>query len=477
MSVKGAVRSILKPVFYRLPPNVCYGPQFSPALKLLEESQHWSESRLAEHQLSKLRVMLRHCAKNVPYYRRLFREVGFDPASFRELSDLGKLPLLDKETVRLNIHDLLAENIKPRDMLYFTTGGTSGTPLGVYNLRHSGGRERAFMLMQWARVGFNYAQRRAMLRGWPVKNRRHWQYDASERAYIFSNFHVTRGNVAAYARVMRDKELRFLHSYPSAVIDLARHLNDLGEEPPKFHAILASSENLYPGQREFIERFYGTRLFSWYGHTEDLILAAECEVSNCYHIMPEYGVAEVIGDDGSALEGEGRMGELIGTTLDNFAMPLIRYRTDDWAVVGPRSCACGRNYRLLRETRGRWHQEVLVGRLENLISVTALNVHTEVFDRVQQIQFYQRERGKVELRIKPRFDYSERDSRSILAALNKKIGDTMEVSLSFPDHIPLSPRGKFRLVIQDLKIPRFAPGEAGADSSPSSSESNQVPAV
>jgi phenylacetate-CoA ligase len=456
MSIKAAVKSTLKPVYYRLPARFCYGPRFYPTFKLLRQSERWSEDRLTEFQISKLRVMLRHCARNVPYYRRLFRDVGFDPESVRDTGDLGSLPLLDKETVRANMKEFLAENIKPGDMLYFTTGGSTGTPLAVYNLKHAGGREWAFMLTQWARVGFHYTDRRAILRGWPVRNKRHWRYEASERGYAFSNFHMTPENVSEYARVMRDKKMPYLHSYPSAIIDFIRHLKNLRLEPPRFKAIFASSENLYAGQREFIESFFGARLFSWYGHTEDLILAGECEASNSYHIFPEYGVAEVIKEDGSAARREDEMGELIGTTLDNFAMPLIRYRTGDWAVIGPQSCACGRNYRLLKETRGRWHQEMLVGRLDNLISMTALNVHDDAFDRVQQVQFYQREKGKVELRIKRRPDYTERDSRHIIAALEEKMGDTMEISLSFTEEIPLSPRGKFRFIVQELEIPRAA---------------------
>jgi phenylacetate-CoA ligase len=454
MSIKGAVKSILKPVYYRLPARFCYGPWFQPTFKLLERTEHWSEDRLAAFQISKLRVMLRHCAGHVPYYKRLFREAGFDPESVRDVRDLRALPRLDKETVRANMKEFLAENIPPREMLYFTTGGSTGVPLAVYNHKHAGGREWAFMLTQWARVGFHYTDRRAILRGWPVKNRRHWRYEASERGYAFSNFHMTPENVREYARVMRERKIPYLHSYPSAIIDFIRHLKNLRLEPPRFQAILASSENLYAGQRELIQSFFGARLFSWYGHTEDLILAGECEAGNNYHIFPEYGVAEVIKEDGSEAEREGEMGELIGTTLDNFIMPLIRYGTDDWAVVGPRTCACGRKYRLLKETRGRWHQEMLVGRLDNLISITALNVHSDAFDHVQQLQFYQREKGKVELRIKRSPDYTERDSRHILSALEEKMGDTMEISLSFTDGIPLSPRGKFRFIIQELEIPR-----------------------
>jgi phenylacetate-coenzyme A ligase PaaK-like adenylate-forming protein len=465
MKLKEAAKKILRPVYYRLPANFCYGPRFAPTLRLLDESERWSREQLNDYQLTRLRALLKHAARHVPYYRKLFREVGFDPEGVREIADLGVLPLLDREMVRANVKELLAENISPHRMLYFTTGGSTGTPLGVYNLRDAGGRERAFMLKQWQRVGFRQGERRAMLRGWPVRNRRHWRYEVSERAFIFSNFHMTPENAAEYARVMRARRLPYLHSYPSAVIDFARRLEHLRMEPPRFKAILASSENLYPGQRQFIESFYGARLFSWYGHTEDLILAGECEVSNHYHIFPEYGVAEVLKEDGTPAVAAGEMGELVGTTIDNFAMPLIRYRTGDWAVIGPASCECGRPYKLLEATRGRWHQEMLVGKLDNLISITALNVHTDVFDRVQQLQFYQREKGKVELRIRRKAEFGERDRRRILAALAEKMGDTMEVELIFTDDIPLVPSGKFRFVVQELKVPRPALDEVRFESS------------
>jgi phenylacetate-CoA ligase len=454
MNLKGKIKSALRPFYYRLPANVCYGPMFAPTLELLKQSQHWSADRLNEFQLTKLRAILAHAAKNVPYYRRLFRSVGFDPQQFRDLSDLANIPTLDKAMIRENLNDLIAENISPRDMLYFTTGGTMGMPVGFYNMRHAGGRERAFMFTQWARVGFDYSERRAMLRGTAVKSARHWEYEASERSFVFSNFHMTPENVAEYARVMKEKRLLYLHSYPSAIIDFARHLQNQKVKPPLFKAILASSETVYPGQREFVESVFGARLFSWYGHSEDVVLAGECEVSRDYHIFPEYSVVEVLKEDGALATEEDQAGELVGTSLDNFAMPLIRYRTEDWAVMGRARCDCGRSYKLLKETRGR-RQDMIIGELDNLISPTALNFHTDVFDRVLQVQFYQCQRGKVELRIKPRHDYSDEDSVNILAALNEKMGDTVKISLNFVDEIPLSPRGKARLVIQELKIPQI----------------------
>src|SRR5690349_1105829 len=102
MTVKEAAKKILRPVYYRLPASFCYGPQFGATLRLLDESEQWSRDQLADYQLNKLRALLAHADRHVPYYKKLFRRVGFDPTSVREVSDLSALPLLDRETVRAN---------------------------------------------------------------------------------------------------------------------------------------------------------------------------------------------------------------------------------------------------------------------------------------------------------------------------------------------------------------------------------------
>src|SRR5260370_1258021 len=119
-----------------------------------------------------------------------------------DVSDISIIPTLDKETVRANIKDLLAENIPASKRDYFTTGGTMGKPLGLYTLRDSGWREVAFMQTQWGRAGFDANQLRAILRGSVVHGKRHWTYNPRERAYVFSIFHMTPGQVADYARHM-----------------------------------------------------------------------------------------------------------------------------------------------------------------------------------------------------------------------------------------------------------------------------------
>jgi phenylacetate-CoA ligase len=423
---------------------------YRKTLRFLKESQHWDKDRIEEFQIAELRAMLEHCAAHVPYYRKLFREAGFDPQTLRHTSDMHSLPTLDKDTVRDITGQLLAENIPRSEWGYTTTGGTTGKQLGLYGLRHGHWRERAFIETQWARVGFRPTRLRANLRGVAVKSKSHTQYDFRTHALVLSNYHMTPEIAAKYAEIIERRRIAFLHAYPSSALDFARLLREAGVDPPGFEALLLGSENFYPGQRELLESFYRCRIYSWYGHSENVALAGECEVSHDYHIFPEYGFVEIVKEDGRPATEEGEIGEIVGTSLHNPVMPLVRYRTGDWATIGPRSCGCGRNYRLLKETRGRWMQEMMVGKLNNRISITALNMHSAIFDNVHQYQFHQTEKGRVELRIIPKPSYSTHDSAAILAAFNEKMGDTMDLELSFVDKLPLTERGKFRFIVQNI---------------------------
>jgi phenylacetate-CoA ligase len=265
---------------------------------------------------------------------------------------------------------------------------------------------------------------------------------------VFSNFHLTREMAVEYARIMREKQVRIFHSYPSAAVDFARHLQESGERKPDFKVVLLGSENLYPGQREFVQEFFGCRVFTWMGHSENVVLAGGCEQSDNYHVFPEYGFVELLDGD-SAVMDEGRQGELVGTTLYNYAMPLIRYRTGDWAVAGPKACVCGRKHRLLSWVYGRRDQELLIGKAGNRISFTAINMHGRLYDNVERFQFYQKQPGEADLRIVRRPSYTDADSRLILKEMNDKMADSILLRLHFVDAIEQTERGKFRFIVQE----------------------------
>ena len=423
---------------------------------LLQQSRWWSQEELLAYQAEALSRLLDHAYENVPYYRRIFDERGLVPADIRTPGDLALLPFLTKEIVQANLADLKARNYPESAFEYVRTSGSTGTPMGFYYERGtSRAKEWAFMKVQWDRVGYRFTDRCVVLRGHvvnPASDGACWRKALFGRWLIMSSHLMTDETLPSYIDRIRRFRPRFIHAYPSTAVILARYMREHEIEAfPTVQAVLCGSENLYPWQRNLLAEVFGCRVFSWYGNSEQTVLAGECEESAHYHIFPEYGVVELIGQDGLPIEGPGAMGEVVATNLTNFVCPLIRYRTMDVAVATDERCSCGRQYPLLERVEGRL-QEFIVTRSGHLISVTPINYESGAFERIQQFQMCQEEMGELIMRIVRKPTYTDEDTRQLIHELRWQLGDEVNVHIRFVDEIPRTRGGKFRYLIQKLPI-------------------------
>ena len=423
---------------------------------LLQQSRWWSREELAAYQAEVLSRLLDHAYENVPYYRRVFDDRGLVPADIRTPGDLTLLPFLTKEIVQANIADLKARNYPETAFEYVRTSGSTGTPMGFYYERGaSRAKEWAFMKTQWDRVGYRFTDRCVVLRGHvvnPAPDGTYWKKALFGRWLIMSSHCMTEETLPAYVDRIRRFRPRFIHAYPSTAVILARYMREHDVAPfPTVKAVLCGSENLYPWQRSLLAEAFGCRVFSWYGNSEQTVLAGECEESTHYHIFPEYGVVELIGQDDRPVEGPGAMGEVVATSLTNFVCPLIRYRTMDVAVATKEQCSCGRQYPLLERVEGRL-QEFIVTRNGNLISVTPINYESGAFENIRQFQMYQEEMGELVMKVVRKPTYTEEDTRQLTRELRWQLGDEVNVHIRFVDEIPRTRGGKFRYLIQKLPI-------------------------
>ena len=423
---------------------------------LLGKSQWWSREELAAYQAEALSRLLDHAYENVPYYRRVFNDRGLVPEDIQTPDDLRLLPFLSREDLQANLPDLKARNYPESAFEYVTTGGSTGIPVGFYYEKGaSRAREWAFMKTQWDRVGYRFADKCVVLRGYIVgssRNAVYWKKTLFGRWLLMSSHHMTEETLPAYIQEIRRFKPGFIQAYPSTATMLARYMVEHGIEPfPTVKAILCGSENLYPWQRDLLTRAFECRVFSWYGNSEQTVLAGECEESTLYHIFPEYGIVELIGRDGQPVEEPGVMGEVVATNLTNYVCPLIRYRTRDVAIAAAKQCSCGRQYPLLEKVEGRL-QEFIVTRSGHLISVTPINYESGAFENIKQFQMYQETMGELIMKVVRKPTYTEDDTRQLIQELRWQLGDDMDVQIRFVDEIPRTEGGKFRYLIQKLPI-------------------------
>jgi phenylacetate-coenzyme A ligase PaaK-like adenylate-forming protein len=261
------------------------------------------------------------------------------------------------------------------------------------------------------------------------------------------------GDMHRYVEHVRGIGPCYLHVYPSSGAALARFALRAGLSPlTNVRGVIAESEPAWPDQRVLIERVFGVRLFSSYGHSEKLVLAAECESSTDYHVWPTYGYFELLDPEGRPLTAPGERGEITGTGFINDVMPFIRYRTGDFATLVAERCKdCGRDQVLIRDIQGRRPEGCLVAGDGSIISMTALNMHDDTFERVRQYQLGQDTPGRAELRLVPGNGFSDDDGRRVVASLDRKLEGRVTLTLRVVDEIKPTPRGKHVLVDQRIR--------------------------
>lgn len=428
---------------------------FKRTYDLLKKSQWWSADKLEEYQLEQLSKLINHAYENVPYYHRIFDERGLKPKDIQDIKDLEQLPLLTRDIIRENSRDLCAKNYSPGQFQHVTTGGSSGTPLELY--LESGvtdAKEWAFMKTQWERVGYRFRDRCSIFRGYnvPPSENKFWKSQLFGKWMIFSSYDINEKNIESYVKKIKEYKPEFIQAYPSAITLFAKHLqeNDLNNFPP-IKAILCGSENIFPMQRKFLEETFNTRVYSWYGLTEKVVLAGECEVSNHYHIFPEYGITEVVDESGKNVSKG--LGEIVGTSFNNYAMPLIRYKMGDLGELRNNKCDCGREYPLFERVEGR-SQDIIITRDNSKITLTALifGQHFNAFSHIKELQLVQEKKGELTFKIVKSDKFSNNDEKEILEKIKGISHDLIDLDFLYVDSIQKTQRGKHRFLIQNVKF-------------------------
>jgi phenylacetate-CoA ligase len=421
-----SVRSCVGRVLGILPPAFLLGARFRRNLQFLEESQWWPQEKTREYQLAHLRRICSLAFEHSPFWREQFDRVGLRPADMKDVADLRVLPTIDKDILRTHRKDMCVRPVDQPGVDYVSTGGTGGIPLFFHIGVDRSPVEYAYLVASWERAGYRLGIPLAEFRGKVVgpdrRGVRH-EYDAVLRRHYYSNFHMSDENVCRYLDHVARMGPCFLHVYPSSAFALARAAHRAGwPVPENILGILAGSENVYADQRATVEQTFGKRFFSWYGHSEKLVMAAECEHSPDYHVWPTYGYFELLDEEGRPVAEPGKRGEIVGTGFINTVMPFIRYRTGDYATyVADRCEACGRQHTLIREIRGHRTQEVLITASGSEIAWTALNMHDDTFEKVRRFQFFQTSPGRAVLRVVPTGRLGGNDVDRIRRHLDSKL--------------------------------------------------------
>lgn len=409
--------------------TLIYNPTFQNQLSELRKMDAQTYAEIEKSQFKKLKETLVHAYEHTKYYRFLFDNIGFDVNKFHNVNEISRIPVLTKELIKNNFSDLQADDKK--DFYAATTGGSTGTPLKVYLDKDSIYREKAFIYHFWERFGYDYkSSKLASFRGADFKGR-NFRFNPLYNEIQCNPCNINSDTIREYYQRIRKFGAEFLHGFPSAIYSFCRFAKAAGLDiKDKYKAVFFISENVYDFQREFIEETLGCVSAAFYGHSERAVFAEQLYGSHGgYFFNDYYGFCQI-----------SNKGNIICTGFINQKMPLIRYELDDTAVKESDSFLI------------KGHREgVLYGKNDEFISMAAMEVHSTILEKVVSYQFWQKERGQLDVLVVPIQPLLKQDKCDLQNLFQLKVGNAIDVKIQAVTTPKLTSRGKFKLLIQELE--------------------------
>ena len=296
-------------------------------------------------------------ASNSSFYKKLFKEKGFSADSIQTMDDLHKLPFTTKDDLRANYPFDMAAIPLRKCVRIHSSSGTTGNPTVVLHSQKD--------LDEWSNqvarcmymVGLRDTDIFQNTSGYGMfTGGLGFQYGAERLGAL--TVPAAAGNTKRQIKFIQDFGTTCLHIIPSYATRLAEAMYENGIDPKKdtkLHTICIGAEPHSEEQRQRIEQLLGVKAYNCFGMSEmnGPGVAFECTEQNGLHIWEDYVIAEII--DPTTLEpvADGEVGELVLTTINREAMPLIRYRTRDLTSVIPCECPCGRTHKRITRFKGR----------------------------------------------------------------------------------------------------------------------------
>jgi phenylacetate-coenzyme A ligase PaaK-like adenylate-forming protein len=432
-------------------------PHFSQLLY----NEFLSTDRLVFHHNEALQKIISFAEAQVPYYKNLFEKLNITSKDIRSAADLVKVPVLSKRDVYENEKELQPVELPSGEKLSAPTSssGSTGRPTIVAHSERSHTmfyylsqrQMRAFRMdpsgtMATIRLASQLpAVQGRMIKDGETGQDKFWRYSG----HFFKTgpyyFYTVTNPVDAQLDWLDKYNPTFLQTYSETLEHLSFACG--GVSPiDSIQSIMAISEQLTPSMRKRVENTFKCPVDMPYGLNEIGLAAFRCN-ANRYHVHMEHCLVEIVDDNGIPC-APGERGKIVITALQNYAMPLIRYDTDDMAEVPEGPCPCGRTLQSFGDIAGRYSRIAFlpdgtlgyVGAIRDALE----KMPRELAQNLRKFQVHQFKDSRFELYLETEGKLPEEFSSRINQVWQQAV-DSLNLSLKIieVDDIARSPGGKF----------------------------------
>ena len=429
-----------------------YNKTFRNYLRNSFELYFLTAEEIKKRQNKQLRLLLNIASKSY-FWNERFNKYNIDISKRNLKNEIKKLPILTKEDVKANLDKILIEDkyLKPFTNYKLRKCSTSGTTGSGLIFSETGESEAMRWAIWWRYrylIGLKESTWCAFFGGRTVvspkvKEPPFWRVNYPCKQVLFSTYHISEETSLFYLRELKKRKFKWIHGYPSSLSLIAYYALkfeiDLGNN---LQIVTTGAENLLAHQRTLMEKAFNVPIMNHYGQAEGV--ANFSQINNDGYLVDEdYSIVEFI-----KTENKNKY-KVIGTSLYNFAFPLIRYDTQDIVDIKDNKIELENNWREVNNIDGRSEDYLLlndgakIGRLDHIFKDLV---------EVIEAQFVQINKGEAELFIVTSSQFSEISLKKLEDLIHEKLGTRIDIKITKVKRIQKSKSGKLRMVKTKYKI-------------------------
>jgi phenylacetate-CoA ligase len=427
----------------------------------LQGNLHLTKTALITLQNKRLRKIVKHAYDSVPLYHKKFDEAGVKPEQIQTIQDLSKLPCITKNEIRQNVNDAVSTNYDVNSLRVLLTTGSTGQPLKVFITKEEDGYRKAKHL----RANYNCGHK-PFDRWLTVTSPSHFsEVSGIQKTINFyspkfvSVFWDTKDQLSA----IESFKPVVLDGYSSSLAILAREAKIIGTLKTNPKIIFGGAELCDEASRKTIEETFKAPLYDQYATIEFERMAWQCSAREGYHIDADSIILQFIDSHGEEVS-PGESGQIICTSLFNYAMPFIKYVVGDYGVYSDEKCSCGITLPLMSKIEGRSDAFLFLpdGRTLSPRTMTITMARFPLNKYIEQFRVVQTRKDNLEIQLKLEDSPAARVliengnmRKEIIDHFRSMLGienDEVTFEIHFVNDIPLSKNGKLQIVESKLNL-------------------------
>ncbi|MEZ5543297.1 MAG: hypothetical protein R3F42_14845 [Pseudomonadota bacterium] len=417
-------------------------------LRRLRATERQPRDLMNTHNLARLQTLLHHAYQYVPLFREKLN--AQHAPRVEDLSDLKYVPLLTKQEIQSDAERCRSNQPLGR-LISKTTGGSTGQPVTIYKTRSAWLWELAATWRGYGWAGIDIGDPQARFWGVPLHKDARLQARLTDfvcHRYRCSAFAFDEADLARYLRELNRFRPAWFYGYVSMLSEFADYVLSSPERwRLALTCVITTSEVLTQTVREKLSQAFHAPVFNEYGCGELGTIAHECEAGSM-HISEENMLVEIL--DGDRVCSPGEMGEIVVTELNNYAMPLIRYRTGDFGSISAGSCSCGRTLAVLEGLYGRAYDMVRTRRGQSFHGEFMIYIFENIKRRqagIKQFQVVQQDLDRFLVRIVPEQGYGPAVESEITREIRANVDPDANVLFEQVSAIERAASGKMRVIV------------------------------